>query len=262
MTIHRTYIDGPYGQLHLTIAGEGAPLLLLHQSPLCGEQFSAALPLLAEAGFMAVALDTPGFGQSALPAEPVGIGGYAEAIPAVYAGLGWTTAHVLGHHTGASIGASFAARHPKMIDRLILNGVALLSDAERAHFAQFRFEPLEPKPDGSHLIAAWNQRLKASPGWSDIAAMHRHVTTMLANPDHYHWGFVAAFAHDMVADLEAITAPTLILSNTGDDLYEASRRAHALRPDFGFAALKGGTHDVVDEQPEAWVAAVRGFLAG
>ena len=57
-----------------------------------------------------------------------------------------------------------------------------------------------------------------------------------------------------------IATPTLILSNSGEDLYAASRRAHGLRPDFAFAALDGGTHDIVDEQPEAWAAAVASFL--
>jgi pimeloyl-ACP methyl ester carboxylesterase len=262
MTLRRVYVDGPHGQLHLRIAGDGAPLLLLHQSPLSGDQFSAALPLLAEAGFCAVAMDTPGFGQSDRPTEPVGISGYADAIPAVLAAMGWSKTHVLGHHTGASIAASLAARRPELVDRLVLNGVALLSDEERAHFAQFRFAPLEPQADGSHLLAAWNQRLAASPGWSNLEAMHRYVTALLANPTDYFWGFEAAFAHDMAADLAAITAPTLIFSNTGEDLYAASQRAHALRPDFAFAALQGGTHDIIDEQPEAWAAAVTAFLRG
>ncbi|MCZ8173415.1 MAG: alpha/beta hydrolase [Brevundimonas sp.] len=262
MTLRRVYVDGPHGQLHLRIAGDGAPLLLLHQSPLSGDQFSAALPLLAEAGFCAVAMDTPGFGQSDRPTEPVGISGYADAIPAVLAAMGWSKTHVLGHHTGASIAASLAARRPELVDRLVLNGVALLSDEERAHFAQFRFAPLEPQADGSHLLAAWNQRLAASPGWSNLEAMHRYVTALLAKPADYFWGFEAAFAHDMAADLAAITAPTLIFSNTGEDLYAASQRAHALRPDFAFAALQGGTHDIIDEQPEAWAAAVTAFLRG
>jgi pimeloyl-ACP methyl ester carboxylesterase len=260
MTLRRAYVDGPYGQIHLRIAGEGAPLLLLHQSPLSGDQFAAALPLLAQRGFMAVAIDTPGFGLSDRPLEPVGIAGYARAISAVLDALELSCAHLLGHHTGASIAANCAAHYPERIDKLILNGLALLSAAERAQFANFRFAPLAPEADGSHLLAAWNQRLAASPGWSDLTAMHRYTVEMLANSDHYHWGFEAAFAHDLTADLDAIRAPALILTNTGDDLYAASQRAHELRPDFAFCALEGGTHDVIDEQPDAWTAAVADFL--
>ena len=238
----------------------GAPLLLLHQSPLSGAMFDPVLPLLGDAGFHAVAMDTPGFGRSDRPAEPVGIAGYAAAIPAVLDALGWPRADILGHHTGGSIAASFAASQPARVGKLVLNGVALLSDAERTHFAQFRLEPLVPIADGSHLLAAWNQRLAATPGWTDLPAMHRHVVELLANPTDYHWGFTAAFAHDLRADLMAVTAPTLVLTNTGEDLFDASKRAVELRPDFAFAALDGGTHDIIDEQPEAWVRAVTAWL--
>jgi pimeloyl-ACP methyl ester carboxylesterase len=222
--------------------------------------FDAVLPLLGETGFHSVAMDTPGFGRSDRPAEPVGISGYAAAVPAVLDALGWARADILGHHTGASIAAAFAAQHSGRVGNLILNGVALLSEEERAHFMQFRFVPLEPVADGSHLVAAWTQRVAATPGWTNLPAMHRHVVELLANPTDYHWGFTAAFAHDLRADLLAITVPTLILTNTGEDLYEASKRAGELRPDFAFAALDGGTHDIVDEQPEVWTQAVIDWL--
>ncbi len=222
--------------------------------------FDAVLPLLGTAGFHAVAMDTPGFGRSDRPAAPVGIAGYAAAIPAVLDALGWDRTDILGHHTGASIAASFAASHASRIGKLILNGVALLSDEERAHFAQFRFAPLIPVEDGGHLTAAWHQRLAATPGWTDLPAMHRHVVELLANPTDYHWGFTAAFAHDLRADLLAITSPTLVLTNTGEDLYDASVRAVAMRPDFAFVALDGGTHDIVDEQPVAWTEVVGKWL--
>ena len=263
MTPSRRYVPGPHGQLHLRESGVGGiPLVLLHQSPLSGAMFDAVMPMLAEAGFHAVALDTPGYGQSTRPVAPVGIAGYAEAVGAVLDAMRWPKAHLLGHHTGASIAASFAARNPDRVERLILNGVALLSDEERAHFAGFRFESLEPLPDGAHLIAAWNQRIAATPGWTDLKAMHRYVVELLANPDDYHWGFTAAFAHDLRADLLAIRSPTLVLTNTGEDLYAASKRAAALRPDCGFAELEGGTHDIIDEQPEAWARIVTDWLRG
>jgi pimeloyl-ACP methyl ester carboxylesterase len=92
--------------------------------------------------------------------------------------------------------------------------------------------------------------------------MHRYVVEMLANWEHYGRGFAAAFARDLAADLKAMRGPALILTNTGEDLYEASKRAHALRPDFAFAELAGGTHDIIDERPDAWADAVIGWLKG
>lgn len=257
----RAYFDGPYGQVHVQSLGEGGlPLLLLHQSPLSGSMFDAVLALLAAKGFHAVAMDTPGYGQSDRPTTPVGIAGYADAIPAVLGGLGWQSANILGHHTGGLIAASFAARHPALVKKLIINGAALFSKEDLAHFAQFDFQAMDLKADGSHLIAAWEQRLKASPGWSNLAAMHRYVADSLTNPNHAHWGFEAAFTYDFESDLKQIGCPAMILTNTGEDLYQQSRNTAVLRPDFTYGELQGGTHDIVDEQPQNWTDMVTKYL--
>ena len=73
-------------------------------------------------------------------------------------------------------------------------------------------------------------------------------------------GFDAAFDHDITEPMLEITQPCLILTNTGDDLYEAAQRARELRPDFSYHELIGGTHDIVDEQTGAWVACVAEFI--
>ena len=57
-----------------------------------------------------------------------------------------------------------------------------------------------------------------------------------------------------------ITVPTLVLTNSGEDIYDATCRAAQSRPDWAFTALNGGTHDIVDEQPQAWADAVTQFL--
>jgi pimeloyl-ACP methyl ester carboxylesterase len=248
--------------VHVTTAGIGPTLVLLHQSPLSASQFLPAFPALVAAGLQVVALDTPGFGASDPPPAPVSIIDHAEALLPVLAQVADGPVHLLGHHTGAMIGAALAARYPEVLASLILNGVPLFDDSERAFFATFRFAPVEPRADGGHLVDAWQQRLKASPGWTNLAAMHRHVATQMANPDRYHWGFEAAFAHDLAADVARISTRTLILTNSGEDLFAASQRAALLRPDWAFAALEGGTHDIVDEQPEAWAAAVAEFVLG
>ena len=39
-------------------------------------------------------------------------------------------------------------------------------------------------------------------------------------------------------------------------------RAKDLRPDFDWIETEGGTFDYIDEEPEVWVEAVAGWLAG
>ena len=264
MEIAKRYIDGRWGQVHLRETGvhqvAGVPLLLIHQSPVSGLMFEAAMPLLAMRGFHVVAPDTAGYGNSDPAPEGTGIVDHGEALGVLLDALGWESCHLLGHHTGAAIAAAFAARHRIRVRKLVLNGVPLFSTEELEHFRSFRFAPLMPRADGSHLLDAWNQRLRASPGWSDLAAMHRYVVEMLRVNETYHLGFTAALAHDMRADLAALDVPTMVLTNTGEDLYQASRRAAQIRDDFACHELRGGTHDIVDEQPHAWTGAVADFL--
>ena len=63
-----------------------------------------------------------------------------------------------------------------------------------------------------------------------------------------------------MADFRRLTSRTLILTNTGDDLYHMAVRARTLRPDMAYYELVGGTHDIVDEQPQAWADAVAAFI--
>ncbi len=54
--------------------------------------------------------------------------------------------------------------------------------------------------------------------------------------------------------------PTMILTNTGDDIYFAALRTKELRPKFEFLELQNGTHEIVDAQPNEWSEAVFNFI--
>lgn len=264
ITPKRGYLEGPSGQVHYRRAGAGGePLLLLHQSPLSSTQFDAVLPRLAAQGFDALALDMPGYGMSDEPPAGAALQDYADIIPAALGAMGWRSAHLVGHHSGAVLAAVYASSQPAALGRLVLNGFPLLGEAERKHFASFYFGPKDPKPDGSHLLVAWQNRLRATPGWSDLALMHRYTVEGLHRGGSNWRMFPLVIAADMEPLLRRIAVPTLLFTNTGEDLYDSTRRAHALRPDaFAYAQLEGGTHDIIDEQPEAWTRVVTEFLRG
>lgn len=262
MNIERGYFRGPAGQIHYRIAGSGQPLLLLHQSPLSGAQFNAVLPRLAARGFHVLALDMPGFGMSDPALEPLTLESYSGCIPAALDHVGWSQAALLGHHTGAVVGALFAIAQPQRVSSLILNGFPLLTDAERAHFSTFYFGPKAPQADGSHLLLAWQNRLRSTPGWTDLELMHRYTVEGLVSGATNWKAFPLIINADLSALLRAIRVRTLLLTNTGEDLYDATRRSHAIRADFAYAELVGGSHDIADEQPDAWSDTVAAFLIG
>lgn len=224
--------------------------------------FGPAYALLAKASVRAIGIDTPGFGQSDAPDGEHSIAGYARAVHAVVDHLGVSRAGILGHHTGASIAAEVAVTWPERISRVILNGPPVMTAAERDTVGSaIRTSPrITPVADGQHLVDLWNKRAGFTPGWSNLNAMHNGVVQMLRAGDNALAGFEAAFDHDISIPMKAIRQPCLILTNTGDDLYQASQRARDLRPDFSYHELIGGTHDIVEEQTEEWAAVVSEFV--
>jgi len=218
--------------------------------------------LLAKKGVMAIGVDTPGYGQSDVPKKQPTIHDYAECVMNIIKDLGLEKTAVLGHHTGACIAAELAVMKPDIITQVILNGPPLMTDEEK----QVMIKAIEqapvivPQKDGSHFIDLWNKRIGFTQGWTNVEAMHRGVVQMLRADENDFFGFQAAFEQDLHGLLLKIEQPTMILTNTGDDIYFAALRAKEIRPDFLFKELSGGTHDIVDEQPEAWTEIVTEFF--
>jgi haloalkane dehalogenase len=261
--VRRGFVDGLWGQVHYRSCGEGPAIVMMHQTSVSSAMFEAGMPALAAHGLRVIALDTPGYGQSALPPAPPSMGDYADNLRVVLDGLDLRRPHILGHHTGGGIAAIHARRHPDRLDRLVIQGAPWFDAETVAHFRTAGFPSFIPRADGGHLIDAWRQRLAVSEGWTDLEAMHRYTLDMLTWPRTYFWGFDAALDHDMRPDLEAITAPTMLLINTGDTAFGLSKAAAALRPDFAYREFPGGTNDWIDEQPQVWANAVADFvLAG
>jgi pimeloyl-ACP methyl ester carboxylesterase len=257
------YADGPFGQVHFQAWGRGVPLLLCHQSPSSSEQFTSIYPLLAQRGIRAIGVDTPGFGNSSAPDHPPSIEEYADSVTCVLDHLGLDRVHVLGQHTGSMVAMEATLRHPQRYVSLILNTPTPFTAAERQEWSA-RLTPRQkawrPLPDGSHLAALWQRRCAASGNWTNIAAMHREVVQMLRAGDILWYGHSASFEYDQLARLALIALPTMILTNTGDLTFGLAKRAAELRPDFAYVELDGGTHDIVDEQPQAFADAVAEFI--
>lgn len=260
MSPRRGYIDGPFGQLHYRMQGEGIPLILSHQSPSSSDMFRAAYEPLAALGIKVIAVDTPGFGNSDVPPPRPSVGDYAKMFAPVLDHFNLRAANFLGHHTGASNVTEFAYRHPERVTKLILNGPPLYTDEERAERNARPAGPIPIESDGSHLSKRFQGRVAVTRGWTNIDAMHRNFLQTLWAGDTFWYGHKAAFEYDIQTSFMGLKVPTLILTNTGEDLYEISQRARKARPDMAYAELVGGTHDIVDEQPKAWAEAVAAFI--
>lgn len=273
----RGYADTPEGQVHFTVAGEGAPLLLLHQTG-SSRQFWRLMPLLAKM-YKVYALDTLGSGNSdPLPAN-VQIPDLARNVIHVMDFLGIGKAHIFGHHTGNKIGTELAAGWPQRVDRLILCGHTHSIQAEHADLVAVmggrvtpRLKNFEAAADGSHLVKQWAAEFsKLSAAWWDTTSFahealtpelfqHRkeHIMDLLQARDEAE-KYRAIFTMDLGARMRQIKASTLIIEVRVPEeshLSPQGQKLLKLIPDSRLATVLHNTGGIVVE------ASVADELAG
>ncbi|WP_329122157.1 alpha/beta fold hydrolase [Streptomyces sp. NBC_01465] len=117
-------VPAPAGRIHLVEQGTGPLVLLVHGFPESWYSWRRQLPVLAAAGYRAVAVDVRGYGRSS---RPDGAAAYrmldlVEDAVAVVRALGEETAVVVGHDWGSTIAAHCALVRPD-----VFRAVGLLS---------------------------------------------------------------------------------------------------------------------------------------
>ena len=227
--ITRRYTSGPFGQVHLYEAGVRGTgqrsMVCFHQSPLSGRTFDAFMRASAGERYL-VAPDTPGYGHSDAPPEPLSIAGYAEAHGAVIDAMDLGEIDVMGVHTGARIAVEFTRQHHDQVKHVVLVGAAVYTEEERAKQRAWTGAALQPTEDsdGTHLKNLWNNWAQfRGPGVTD-AMIERYLSDSLRNRGNAAYAMNAVFAHDMGAALADLDQPILVF-NVQDDIYDATERS-------------------------------------
>ncbi len=262
-SVERQYVDSRFGQSHLYRAGPvqdsgRAPLMCFHMSPWAAVYYQT---FLAEMGKdrLAIAVDTPGFGNSDAPPSTPQIADYAAAMGDVVDALGIETLNVLGDHTGAKVALELARQRPDQVQRLIMLSLAVWTDEEIAH--RTAEGPHEIHKDGSHLVSSWVGMVEMSMEGRSLAmlgdifyARHLHHRTA-------HWGHVAAAGYRAKDALAQVNKPIMIL-NPEDDLFTVTPRAKAYltHPESHIRDLPGWGYGFLDVKTAEVAALTRAFL--
>ena len=112
---HRVTIAGR--NLSYTVAGAGAPLVLVHGLGGTRRTWNTVLDDLA-ATYTVIAPDLPGHGESDAPGGDYSLGAYAAALRDLLVALGHRSATIIGHSLGGGIALQFAYQFPERTDRL------------------------------------------------------------------------------------------------------------------------------------------------
>jgi pimeloyl-ACP methyl ester carboxylesterase len=120
---HRS-VDVGGVRIHLVEQGQGPVVLLVHGFPESWYSWRHQLPVLAGAGYRAVAVDVRGYGRSSAPHEVAEYGMLAHVADnvGVVAALGVDQAVIVGHDWGSPIAATSALLRPD-----VFRAVALMS---------------------------------------------------------------------------------------------------------------------------------------
>ena len=132
--------------LNVVFEGDGPPVLLVHGFPDDHTVWRRQIPALVAAGYMVIAPDTRGCGESDAPA---GARHYAmdllvADLVALLDQLGIAKVRLVAHDWGAAISWTLAMRYPERVDRYAALSVGHLSAYARG--------PLEQKLKGWYIV--------------------------------------------------------------------------------------------------------------
>ena len=112
-------------ELNVVVQGEGPDVLLVHGFPDDHTVWRNQIPVLVDAGYRVIALDTRGCGESEIkPREDdYMIDKLVDDLVALLDALGIAKVRLVGHDWGALQGWCFAMEHPERVDRYIAMSV-------------------------------------------------------------------------------------------------------------------------------------------
>ncbi len=139
-------------ELEYEVTGTGDPLLLISSVLADGFRPLIEEPRLAQ-DHQLIHYHRRGWVGSGRTPAPVSIADHAEDAVALLDHLGVTRAHVVGHSSGAAIGAQMALDHPDRVHTLTLLELSLMTLPEGQAFLQGAGPVLEAYDQGDHAGA-------------------------------------------------------------------------------------------------------------
>jgi pimeloyl-ACP methyl ester carboxylesterase len=238
-------------------------LLLVHGFPL---DHSLWQPQVAGLSGVArvIAPDLPGFGTSAAPRTTMSMDDYADGLRAALDTMGIARVVLGGLSMGGYVALAFVAKFPDVVQGLVLCNTRAGADGDQAREGR---RASERTVEESGVGALAQQLLPKMLSDAATPELRERVRAMMAAQPAV--GVVAALRGmaarpDRTALLPSIEAPTLVITGSGDTLIPASESeamATAI-PGARLVILPDVAHLSNLEAPDAFDAAVRGFLAG
>ena len=243
-------------------------LCLLHGGAAHAHWFDRVADAFADR-FHVVALDQRGHGESQWPLPPAyATQDFSGDLLAVFEGLGWSRATLVGHSMGGHNSMAFSAWHPERVRALAVLDSRPSMPAERLSSLRVRGQQRTRRPYPSREAAAVAFRLVPRETVADPALLHHLGEAGVVERD---GGWFYRFDPDAnrlrgPADcwplLPRITAPTLVIrAELSPNLPpEHIARIRQLIPHSTVVEVPGAYHHLTLDAPDTVVTALDRFL--
>ncbi len=273
-SFHTQEIQTDGATLYVRVGGSGPAVVLLHGFGDTGDMWAPLAASLAQ-DHTVVVPDLRGMGLSSHPA-----GGYdkktqAADIRAVLAKLGIEHSAVVGHDIGTMVAYAYAARYPDKTDKLVVMDAPVpgIPPWEQIVRSPMLWHFSFGGPDAERLVAG-RERIYLDRFWNEFAgtpskvdeASRKHYALLYARPGAMHSAFaqflaipqdaqdnLASIANKLDMPVLAIGGAKSFGANEAIVMRNAANKVTELVvPDAG--------HWLMEEQPEATIAAIKSFL--
>ena len=234
-----------WGRMHARVSADAdgmPPVVLVHGLVVASRYMLPLAERLAPLRKV-YAIDLPGYGLSAKPRTVLSIMELTGAIEEWMRAEGLSIAHFVGNSFGCQILAEFAARYPRRVDRLVLQGPTVDPDARTFLRQVWRIirNSARERPGLGRIMMADYAR----------AGLRRIV------------GTIRMALQDRIENkLPYIEAPVLVVRGQHDPLAPQrwAERVCRLLPRGELAVIPGAAHTINYTGPDALMAVVKPFL--
>ena len=243
-------------ELHYSVEGSGAPLILMHGWG-CNSSTVASIARVAAETHTVYNVDFPGFGASPEPDEVWGVEQYTRLIEKMAEKLGLKNPVLAGHSFGGRVGILFSSRNA--VSRLILIDAAGVKPRRslRYYFKVWSFKvgkKLTQWIYGKEEAAKRIEARRARHGSADYRSASPRMRAILSR----------VVNEDLRGVMPEIKCPTLLIwgdDDTATPLRDA-KIMERLIPDAGLVSFPGCGHYSFLDNPSGVAAVLRSFLRG
>jgi len=225
--------------------------------------WDSQLPYFSARGYPSHAWDQPGYGHSE-PVEPYDLEHVALALRRLIESLGGEPVVLIGHSMGGLIAQEAYARFPQLVKALALcfTSAAFVGGSDFARqFVAARVGPLDAGKSMAEIAGTLMPAMRGSKYDPAGLALGERIMSGIP-PQTYRKAVHLLTTFDRREQLPRIAVPALLVAGSDDRTAPAAimKKMHEKIPGSDYVLLEGCGHLGPMDQPEAFNAALEGFL--